>query len=71
MLAPAKSEFPCYPCWRHEHKPCHLSNGRESICLRSIEVDRVVQAVAALPQARPAERGAWTRFKTWFFYGRD
>ena len=21
MLAPAKKEFPCYPCWRHEQSP--------------------------------------------------
>ncbi|WP_155420101.1 glycosyltransferase family 9 protein [Burkholderia cepacia] len=45
LLAPSKKEFPCYPCWRHEHKPCHLTNGRESICLRSISVDSVVSGL--------------------------
>lgn len=45
LLAPSKAEFPCYPCWRHEHKPCHLTNGRESICLRAISVDSVVSGL--------------------------
>ena len=70
MIAPAKSEFPCYPCWRHEHKPCHLTNGRESICLRSISVEQVIEAVDALPQTGPAAR-PWTRFKSWLLYGNE
>lgn len=45
LLAPSKKEFPCYPCWRHEHKPCHLTNGRESICFRSISVGAVVNTL--------------------------
>lgn len=45
LLAPKKSEFPCHPCWRHEHKPCHLTNGRESICFRSITTDHVIDAL--------------------------
>lgn len=71
LIAPAKDAFPCYPCWRHEHKPCHLTNGRESLCLRSIEVDRVMQAMATLPHAQASREGAWTRCKTWLFYGHD
>ncbi len=71
LLAPAKSEFPCYPCWRHEHKPCHLTNGRESICLRSISVERVIEAVGALPQTGRGPRGLWSRFKSWVLYGNE
>jgi ADP-heptose:LPS heptosyltransferase len=71
LLAPAKSEFPCYPCWRHEHKPCHLTNGRESVCLRSISVEQVIEAVDALPQVPARSGDGWTRLKNWVFYGRD
>jgi ADP-heptose:LPS heptosyltransferase len=71
LLAPAKSEFPCYPCWRHEHKPCHLTNGRESVCLRSISVEQVIDAVDALPQVRAASDGAWARLRSWVLYGRE
>lgn len=41
LATPEKSEFPCYPCWRNEHKPCHLTNGRESICFRSISIQTI------------------------------
>jgi ADP-heptose:LPS heptosyltransferase len=71
MIAPAKQEFPCYPCWRHEHKPCHLTNGRESICLRSIEVERVVDALQTLPQVPTVRRGLGARFVSWLLYGRE
>ena len=71
LIAPTKSEFPCYPCWRHEHKPCHLTNGRESVCLRSIGVEQVIEAVDALPLVRARSDGAWTHLKSWVLYGRD
>ena len=54
-LAPPKAEFPCNPCWRNENKPCHLTGGRESVCLRSITVARVLSegnAEATLNQPR-------------------
>ena len=65
LIAPSKQAFPCYPCWRHEHKPCHLTNGRESICLRSIDVGRVTDALNATSlnsrgYAPPA--GSWLRY---------
>lgn len=41
LATPKKSDYPCYPCWRNEHKPCHLTNGRESICFRSISIESV------------------------------
>jgi ADP-heptose:LPS heptosyltransferase len=71
LVAPAKSEFPCYPCWRHEHKPCHLTNGRESICLRSIGVERVADAVQTLPQVPTGRRSFGARFASWLRYGRE
>lgn len=71
LVAPDKREFPCYPCWRHEHKPCHLTQGRESICLRSIGVDEVVDAFDQLPLAGPRRPAPWSRLKTWFLYGRE
>jgi ADP-heptose:LPS heptosyltransferase len=70
LLAPRKSEFPCYPCWRHEYKPCHLTNGRESICFRAITVDQVIDALHDPPSHRPQKPGLWMRFKTWVLYGR-
>jgi ADP-heptose:LPS heptosyltransferase len=69
LLAPSKSEFPCYPCWRHEHKPCHLTQGRESICLRSITAH---QAMAALNRSLDNWRNQpslWRQAKQWFFFG--
>jgi ADP-heptose:LPS heptosyltransferase len=72
LLAPKKAEFPCYPCWRHEHKPCHLTNGRESICFRSITVDQVFDALDIPPdRSREKGPGILERFASWVRYGRE
>ena len=68
LVAPSKEAFPCYPCWRHEHKPCHLTNGRESICLRSIDVGRVTDALYA---TSPGSRGNAPPRESWLRYGHD
>jgi ADP-heptose:LPS heptosyltransferase len=51
-VAPKKSDFPCYPCWRHEYKPCHITNSRESICLRSIGLESIRAINDKLPKSR-------------------
>lgn len=47
-VAPPKKAFPCSPCWRNEHTPCHLTGGRESICLKSISIKTVVDHLNSL-----------------------
>lgn len=69
LITPKKADFPCYPCWRNEHKPCHLTNGRESICFRSIKIDQVVEALAATPRARLIQPSTSARVKNWLLYG--
>jgi ADP-heptose:LPS heptosyltransferase len=71
LLAPSKDEFPCYPCWRHEYKPCHLTNGRESICFRSITVEQVLAALNEPPEGTAARASPWTRLVRWVRYGRQ
>ncbi|MBH0198266.1 MAG: hypothetical protein HP497_02455 [Nitrospira sp.] len=71
LCVPKKKDYPCYPCWRHEHKPCHLNNGRESICARSITVEQVMEALNADAAQWRAETGLWPRIKTWILYGRE
>lgn len=71
LCVPEKKEYPCYPCWRHEHKPCHLTNGRESICARSITIEQVMEALNADVAQWRVEPGLWTRVKTWMLYGRE
>ncbi len=72
IFTPEKSDFPCYPCWRNEHKPCHLTNGRESICARSIPVKKIIEALKSDPaQWRVVESGLWKRSKEWVLYGRE
>lgn len=70
-VAPIKSDFPCYPCWRNEHKPCHLTNGRESICFRSITVEKVISILNGDPGQWRQDPNTRSRFKTWVMYGRE
>lgn len=69
-VTPNKPDFPCYPCWRNEHKPCHLTNGRESICLRSINSKMVLRS---LDNSTPyANKMPITKIiVSWIFYGRQ
>ena len=69
LLAPAKSDYPCYPCWRHEYKPCHLSNGRESLCLRSITVENVLEALDGKAMAH--NKSFKESIVSWVKYGAD
>jgi len=71
LLAPQKRNYPCYPCWRHEHKACHISNGRESICLRSISVDQVIAAVTQEPWHAPKRPGILRRAADWILFGNE
>jgi ADP-heptose:LPS heptosyltransferase len=71
ICTPEKSEFPCYPCWRNEHKVCHLTNGRESICARSITVEQVMEALRTDVEHWRVEPNPLTRLKTWVLYGRE
>lgn len=70
-ISPSKVEFPCSPCWRNEHKPCHLTAGRESICLRSISVSKILEALHRRGSPSPEAMTNWTNFKSWIFYGRE
>lgn len=58
-------------CWRHEHKPCHISNGRESICLRSISVDQVIAAVTQEPWHVPKRPGLLRQAVKWIWFGNE
>lgn len=69
LLAPSKREFPCYPCWRHEHKPCHLTNGRESICLRSIEVEDVMAEIVMNGASHQRDFSITVKTINWIQYG--
>lgn len=71
LLAPRKTEFPCYPCWRYEHKPCHLTNGRESICFRSIHVEQVIDALDTASSKWRTKPRASARLMSWVLYGRE
>lgn len=71
LLAPRKKEFPCYPCWRHEHKPCHLTNGRESICLRSISIDSVISKLKKTEGKMPQLDFIGQRIIDWVRFGRE
>ncbi|WP_082721302.1 glycosyltransferase family 9 protein [Burkholderia sp. ABCPW 14] len=71
FIAPAKTEFPCAPCWRNKHKPCHLTNGRESICLKAITVNRVIDALNDEAASCHIGIGIWKRLKAWILYGRE
>jgi ADP-heptose:LPS heptosyltransferase len=62
-VVPARSDFPCAPCWRNENINCYLTGRRESVCLRSIAPATVAAEVlsllgraseAAAPVPRPA-----------------
>ena len=35
----------CVPCWRNEHMVCKASNTRRSVCMHTLPVERVVDAV--------------------------
>ncbi|WP_082722120.1 glycosyltransferase family 9 protein [Burkholderia mayonis] len=70
-VTPKKSDFPCAPCWRNEHKPCHLTKGRESICLHSITTERVLTALETdFGQPNP-RTNILTRIRNWALYGRE
>jgi len=71
VCTPDKSEFPCYPCWRNEHKVCHLTNGRESICARSITVEQVMGALRTDVDHWRVRPNPLARLKTWILYGRE
>jgi ADP-heptose:LPS heptosyltransferase len=70
-VMPRKSEFPCSPCWRNEHKPCHLTNRRESVCLNTITVERVLEAFSTNTSDWRQRRGLFDRFKSWVLYGQE
>jgi len=69
-LAPKKNEYPCYPCWRNEHKPCHLTNGRKSICLQSISVGKVIDELKLETKNLKME-DPLTKLISWIRYGRE
>lgn len=71
LLAPVKKEYPCYPCWRHEHKSCHLTNGRESICLRAITVQDVLMALQKDTNSWRGRVSPSRRLVNWIRYGRE
>ena len=71
IVTPKKSDFPCYPCWRNENKPCHLTKGRESICARSIAADQVIDALNADISYWRVEPNLWNTLNTWVRYGRE
>jgi hypothetical protein len=58
-------------CWRHEHKACHISNRRESICLRSISVDQVIAAVTQELWLAPKRPGILRRAVNWIRFGNE
>ncbi len=68
LLTPEKAEFPCFPCWRNEHKVCDLTRDRESVCLSNIGVIKVMELLD-----QPNKEFLLTKLinslKTWFFYG--
>ena len=70
-LTPSKPAFPCYPCWRNEHKPCHLTNGRESICLRTITVEDVLTEIQTKAYARNGDHSLIKDVIHWIRYGRE
>jgi ADP-heptose:LPS heptosyltransferase len=72
LLTPLKKDFPCFPCWRHEHKPCHLTKGRESICLRSISVERVLTDLRQTEEKwKSPSKPLTKRIKDWILYGNE
>ena len=71
LVAPKKNEYPCYPCWRHEHKPCHLTNGRESLCLRSISIDDVLSKLNKTEEKCTKMNFIGQRIIDWVRYGRE
>ncbi|WP_197419387.1 MULTISPECIES: glycosyltransferase family 9 protein [Burkholderia] len=70
-ITPKKSEFPCSPCWRNEHKPCHLTRGRESICLRSIATEQILTALKANFDRPNPRTNVLTHIRNWILYGRE
>jgi len=44
-IRPDPDDFPCSPCWRSEYTPCRLTGGRDSACLRAIDVGQVAARV--------------------------
>lgn len=69
-LAPRKPDYPCYPCWRNEHKPCHLTNSRKSICLQSISVGKVIDELK-LETRNLKMKDPLTKLISWIRYGRE
>ena len=69
-LAPRKPDYPCYPCWRNEHKPCHLTNSRKSICLQSISADKVIDELK-LETRNQKMKDPLTKLISWIRYGRE
>ncbi|HEY7751689.1 MAG TPA: glycosyltransferase family 9 protein, partial [Ignavibacteriaceae bacterium] len=37
-----RDELGCLPCWRNESMPCKLTGMRNSICMESIKISKVV-----------------------------
>lgn len=69
LIAPDKRKYPCYPCWRHEHSPCHLTKGRESICLRSITVDDVLGLLKTDVSGMPKSGSIVQKLINWVRFG--
>jgi len=44
----SRTTLGCLPCWRNERIPCRLTGMRGSVCMASIEVERVVSAVKTI-----------------------
>jgi ADP-heptose:LPS heptosyltransferase len=45
MVMPDRTQFPCSPCWRNENNDCALGACRDSLCLASLPVERIAEAV--------------------------
>lgn len=43
-----REQLGCLPCWRNAHTPCKLSGTRESVCMRMIDPQRVIERAQAL-----------------------
>lgn len=71
FVAPIKSEYPCYPCWRNEHKPCHLTKSRESLCLKSISLSSVQAKLKRLPIKKKKIYISIDKTISWIKYGTE
>lgn len=47
-----RDQLKCVPCWRNEDLPCKLTGRRESVCLKTIKPERVVEVVNAILEGK-------------------